>query len=81
MHTLPDYKPTTLAYLPLAKVRTLDTETLRQIQLWLGDYIETYPHFSREYRRLQGACAKVLSERHRDPQLSLNFITRERHPR
>ena len=68
-----DFKATTLAYLPIAKVRKLDTRQIRDIQIRLTDYIETYPHFSREFKRLQRACSKVLSQRHHDRQITIAF--------
>ena len=62
-----------LAYLTIAKVRSMTTAELRQVQLEVNALLET-PNdtaFAEEYRRLLNKCGKVLAERHADPQLPL----------
>ena len=64
---------TDFAYLKIEALRAMPTEEIRQIQLEVGSLLDTPtpPVHSEEYNRLLGKCAKVLSERHKAPQLLL----------
>ena len=62
---------TELAYLPIAELRKMPTEEIRQVQLEANALLESQTVYSEEYRRLLNKCGKVLAERHADPQLPL----------
>ena len=64
---------TALPYTTITQLREMPTEKIREIQLEVNSLLDTPtpPVYSEEFKRLLGKCAKVLSERHKDPQLQL----------
>lgn len=69
---------TDLAYLPIAELRKMSTEEIRQVQLKVNAILENQilmpSVYAEEFNRLLGKCARVLGERHKrddTPQLLL----------
>ena len=64
---------TDFAYLKIDALRAMPTEEIREIQLEVNALLDTPtpPAYSEEYHRLLGKCAKVLSQRHKAPQMLL----------
>ena len=64
---------TALPYTTIKQLREMPTETIREIQLEVNSRLDTPTPsvYAGEYKRLLGKCAKVLSERHKAPQMLL----------
>ena len=64
---------TELAYTTIAQLREMPTEAIREIQLQVNSLLDTPTPsaYAGEYKRLLGKCSKVLSERHKAPQMLL----------
>ena len=60
---------TDLAYLPIAELRKMSTEEIRQVQLQVNTILENQilmpSVYAEEFDRLLGKCARVLGERHK----------------